>query len=95
MTPVPVPGAGAAAGRTAASIVASPNGDIWFTDPAFNQVGRITPDTKLTEFSVRLHPEVLAGDGAGGLWFVGLGGVGRIDSAGKVQELRTATSPAC
>jgi virginiamycin B lyase len=89
MTRYLLPGSARRRDEPPASIVASPDGDVWFTDPAFNQVGRITPDTKLTEFSVRLHPEVLATDDAGGVWFVGLGGLGKVDATGQVQELRT------
>ncbi|HET8954895.1 MAG TPA: hypothetical protein VFN18_04470 [Solirubrobacterales bacterium] len=71
------------------SIVSGPGGAIWFTDPAFGQVGRLTPDGKLTEFRVRLRPEVLAPDGSGSLWFIGYGGAGKISAGGEVRELRT------
>jgi len=70
------------------SIVAGPGGDIWFAEPAFRRVGRIAPDGGLTEYPVRLRPSVLVPDGAGKLWFVGEGGVGKIDGNGRVEELR-------
>jgi streptogramin lyase len=81
---------GPARGREAApaSIVAGPDGDLWFTDPSLGRFGRFTPDGHLTEFHNRLRPEILAPDDAGGLWFVGEKGVGTIDPSGKVREIR-------
>ncbi|HEX3042875.1 MAG TPA: hypothetical protein VHP56_12375 [Solirubrobacterales bacterium] len=71
------------------SIVSGPGRAIWFTDPAFDRVGRLTPAGKLTEFHVRQQPQILAPDGAGGLWFLGYGGAGKISPSGEVRELRT------
>jgi virginiamycin B lyase len=89
MTRFPLRGPARRRHEPPASIVSGPGGAIWFTDPAFSRVGRLTRDGKLTEFRVRLQPEVLAPDGADGLWFVGFGGVGKINASGEVRELRT------
>jgi virginiamycin B lyase len=88
MTRFPIPGSAQQRDEAPASIVAGPDGRIWFTDPGLSRVGKITLRGKLTEYRVRLHPEVLAPDGAARLWFVGFGGVGTIDTTGKVRELR-------
>lgn len=89
MTRLPLPGSAKLRDAAATSIVAGPGGEIWFADPAFGRVGRVTPAGDLTEFPVRLQPEVLVPDGADRLWFIGAGGVGTIDAAGKSQEIRT------
>jgi virginiamycin B lyase len=91
MTRFPLRGPARRRDEPPASIVSGPGGAVWFTDPALARVGRLTSDGKLTEFHVRLQPAVLAPDGAEGLWFVGYGGVGKINAAGQVQELRTGS----
>jgi virginiamycin B lyase len=89
MTRFPLRGPARRRHEPPASIVSGPGDAVWFTDPAFSRVGRLTPDGKLTEFQVRLRPEVLAPDDVGGLWFVGFGGAGKISAGGEVRELRT------
>ncbi len=89
MTRFQIPGQ--AQGRTEAptAIVNGPGGNVWFADPALSRVGRITPGGKITEYPVRLDPQALASARGGRLWIAGSGGVGTIDAAGKVRELRT------
>lgn len=89
MTRFPLRGPARRRSEPPASIVSGPGDAIWFTDPAFGRVGRLTPDGKLTEFHVRLQPAVLAPDGADGLWFLGYRGAGKISASGEVRELRT------
>ena len=71
------------------AIVSGPGGSVWFADPAGSQVGRVTPGGKITEYPVRLDPQALAPARGGRLWIAGSGGVGTINVAGEVQELRT------
>jgi streptogramin lyase len=84
---------------TALGIVADPDGNLWFTEPNVNQVGRITPAGTVTEFQVRAAVDITAGPD-GNLWFtenfyqVSLGTstrlagarVGRITPDGRVTE---------
>src|SRR5262249_38298954 len=54
----------------ATAITAGPDGNVWFTDPVANTVGRITPSGQVTEFT-----SPIGGAGAitagpdGNLWF--------------------------
>ncbi len=77
-----------------ASIVAGPDGNLWFTDvgktPA---IGRVTPQGVITEFSAGLSPESKPGEivaGAdGNLWFGNLSSaaaIGRIAVDGTITE---------
>jgi virginiamycin B lyase len=86
MTRFPIPGR--ARTKPPAAIAAGPGGDVWFTDPAFGRVGRVTPAGRITEYPVRLDPQALAPALGDKLWIAGSGGVGTIDTAGKVQVLR-------
>ena len=63
----PIPGADPASwdGSTA-HIVAGPDGNEWFTDPANNAIGKITPAGDVTEFPLPVHDAPLD-DGSGGV----------------------------
>lgn len=89
MTRFPIPGRARRRTEPPTAIVGGPDGNIWFTDPAFSRVGRIMPGSGITEYPVRLDPRALAPALGGNLWIAGSGGVGTIDMAGKVQELGT------
>jgi virginiamycin B lyase len=89
MTPFPIPGRARQRTEAPTAIVGGPGGDVWFTDPAFSRVDRITPAGKVTEYPVRLDPRALAPARGNMLWIAGSGGVGTIDAAGEVRELRT------
>lgn len=73
------------------AIVAGPGGDMWFTDPALNEIGRISPRGKITEYHDPIPAETLAPTGRDELWFSGFGGVGMIDVAGKVRMIRVGS----
>jgi virginiamycin B lyase len=88
VTRIALPGADRRRFTAPGSIVAGPGGEAWFTDPSLRKVGRIAADGTVTEYGVRLAPEVLTPDGPGKLWFVGVEGVGTIDAGGKVEEVR-------
>jgi virginiamycin B lyase len=89
MARFPIPGRARQRSEAPAAIVAGPGGDIWFTDPGLNRIGRVTPGGRITEYRVRLGPEALVAGRGGRLWFAGPGGAGTIDVTGKVRELRT------
>lgn len=56
------------------SLTAGPDGNVWFTDPRREEIGRITPSGTITEFSSGLGPNSdiysgLAVGADGNLWF--------------------------
>ena len=68
-----------------------PDGNIWFSETEVSQIGRITPDGKITEFRDGITPgakplSIVVRDGA--LWFSEAAGnhVGRMTVDGKVTE---------
>jgi streptogramin lyase len=84
-------------GSQPTGIAAGPDGNLWFTEPGGNRVGRITPAGVVTEVSAGITPgsftpeSFSAGIAAGpdgNLWFTEPGGnrVGRITPAGVVTE---------
>jgi len=92
MTRFLIPGHGRRRTGAPTSIVGGPGGDVWFADPSLSRVGRVTPGGKITEYPVRLDPQALAPARGGRLWIVGSGGVGTINTGGKVRELRAGPS---
>ena len=83
-TPVPPPPAGPTPDSIAVGgIVATPDGNLWFTDPAAGKVGVYNPTTgavaeyPLAKSSSQPEAIVLGPDGL--LWFAENGGVGKID----------------
>jgi streptogramin lyase len=89
MTRFPIPGRARRRTEPPSAITAGPDGNIWFTDPAFSRVGRITPAGGIAEYPVRLDPRALVPRLDGKLWIAGSGGVGTIDMGGGVREVRT------
>jgi hypothetical protein len=66
-------------------IVAGPDGNLWFTEPTGDRIGRITPAGVVTEFSAGISPDsqpfgITAGPD-GNLWFAEFTGhkIGQID----------------
>jgi streptogramin lyase len=58
------------------TLTAGPDGNIWFTDPYANQIGRITPDGKVREYAVPTPNSFPAGITVGpdgNIWFTELG----------------------
>ena len=83
--PLPTPKSGAW------GITAGPDGNLWFTEPYANQLGRITPSGQVTEFPVppfylSEKEEIIAGPD-GNLWFSDFIGdrIGRITPTGQVK----------
>jgi streptogramin lyase len=74
----------------AANVTAGPDGNVWFTDPAQSEVGRISPSGQVTEFpTIGNPPGAITSGPDGNLWFVGnfIGGsVGRITPDGQATE---------
>jgi virginiamycin B lyase len=81
------------------SITNGPDGAIWFTEPAANQIGRITSIGTITEYAVpsaNSAPSGIASGHDGALWFTesGLGKIGRITTSGSITEISLPASPA-
>jgi virginiamycin B lyase len=67
-------------------ITAGPDGNLWYTDPGANKVGRLTPAGAITEFTLPTaasDPRGIAAGPDGALWFAEFGTdrIGRIDPA--------------
>src|SRR4029450_11320803 len=73
-------------------IIAGPDGNLWFTEPGINKIGRITPLGVVTEFSTGITPGAapigITAGSDGNLWFTELFGdqIGRITPLGAVIE---------
>ena len=79
-------------------IATGADGTIWFTEIDGNNVGKITPDGKLTEYPLPIRsakPQgiVVAADGSA--WFAESNAtrIGRITPAGSLTEFHTAADP--
>jgi Beta-propeller repeat len=76
----------------ASGITAGPDGNLWFTEPHGNRIGRITPAGEVTEYSdgisANSHPVGITAGPDGNLWFTEPNGnrIGRITPAGVVTE---------
>jgi streptogramin lyase len=73
------------------SIVAGPDGNVWFTEWVRPAIGRITPSGTITEFSAGLNgsPESIVVGPDGNLWFTEEGrlpAIGRITPSGTITE---------
>ncbi len=87
------------AGSRPNGITAGPDGNLWFTDGGFNQIGRITPTGTITEFVLPTGGSAPVGITAGpdgNLWFAENGGnkIGRITPAGGITEFPIPTASA-
>ncbi|HEV3083830.1 MAG TPA: DUF4214 domain-containing protein [Gemmataceae bacterium] len=79
------------------SITAGPDGNLWFTEQAANQIGRITTNGTITEFAVptpKSQLEHITAGPDGALWFTESGSnrIGRITTDGAVTEFAIATA---
>jgi streptogramin lyase len=87
-------------------IAAGPDGNLWFTDPGANAIGRITPQGQITEFSQGLStwiptapgpygPLAIAAGPDGNLWFTEpyRALIGRITPLGEITEFSQGLSP--
>ena len=79
------------------SITAGPDGDLWFTLPGANAIGRITPTGQVSTFTTGIQanaqPWGIAAGPDGNLWFTerGTGAIGRITPTGQVAEFALTT----
>jgi len=84
--------------RDPLSITAGPDGNMWFTEPYVNRIGRITPAGTITEFSSGISPESgvtdIAAGPDGNLWFTEEKGnrIGRITPSGTVTQFTVPTA---
>lgn len=81
------------------SITAGPDGNLWFTEPRFNRIGRLTPAGVITYFSEGISPRAwpidIAAGPDGNLWFTENDGhrIGRITPSGQVTEFSAGLTP--
>jgi streptogramin lyase len=79
-------------------ITKGPDGNMWFTEPYVDRIGRITPSGTLTEFSSGItpgsEPDDIAAGPDGNLWFTEEKGnrIGRITPSGVVTEFPVPTA---
>jgi streptogramin lyase len=82
----------------ASDITAGPDGNLWFTEPVSNRIGRLTPSGVVTEFNAGISPgSGLAGITTGpdgNLWFTesSTHRIGRITPSGVVTEFSAGIS---
>jgi streptogramin lyase len=86
MTRFALPGDARERTRAPGGLTVGPEGDIWFTDPALGQIGRITPSGQIDEHSLDVAPDGIATGADGNLWFTAPGEIGRMTPAGEVRE---------
>jgi uncharacterized protein (TIGR03437 family) len=74
-----------------AGITAGPDGNIWFTDFNGSQIGKITPTGAVTYFPLGQFsgPSAITTGPDGNLWFAGEGFIGRMTTAGAVDQFPT------
>ena len=77
-------------------IAVGADGNLWFTESASNNIGRITPTGTLTEFTIptaNADAERIVSGLDGNLWFTetGVGQIGRITPAGVITEFAANT----
>ena len=86
--PIPTPGA------VPLSIVAGPDGNVWFTESERAQIGRITTGGVITEFPLPRSNSFLGTITTGpdnNLWFTESDRIGRITRNGEITEFRVRT----
>ncbi|HET7063873.1 MAG TPA: hypothetical protein VFI49_06310, partial [Rudaea sp.] len=71
------------------SIVAGPDGNLWFTEDLGSKVGRITPQGQITEFPLTGRyptPMAIAVGSDRNLWFLNYDRIGKMTVAGQLTE---------
>lgn len=76
-------------------IAAGPTGDIWFTDPPGDDVGRVSPQGQITEFGEDelIDPLYITSGSDGNMWFTYEDGIGKISPSGAITRLEGGLSP--
>ena len=89
ITEYPLPTSGSQPSR----ITAGPDGNLWFTESGFTQVGRITTSGTVTEFSTPSYAGDITAGPDGNLWFVEpfVNRIGQITPSGAVLEFPVPT----
>jgi streptogramin lyase len=87
-----------AASAEVGSILWTPQGDLWFTEPAANEIGEIRPNATVIWFKARTAGDegrALSLGPGGGVWFAGTTAraVGRIASTGALTEFTVPLPP--
>ncbi len=79
------------------SMVEAPDGNMWFTDYTNAQIGKITPEGKVTftELGYRGDPMSMTVGGDGALWFTQpyQDKIGRLTTDGQLTSFKTPFSP--
>jgi virginiamycin B lyase len=69
-------------------LIASPDGNLWFSENQADQIGRVTPDGQVKEFRLPRgsRPVGIAAGSDGNIWYAGFGTnqIGRLTPEGKV-----------
>lgn len=78
-------------GADATTIAMDASGNIWFTDPSNNAIGKQTPSGTVTEYNLPTDdawPDAIAAGPNGNFWFIedDAGQIGRITPSGSVSE---------
>jgi streptogramin lyase len=95
VTEFPVPTAGSLVppnGLPFGGLAVGPDGNVWFTEPSGDQIGRINPSGAISEFPLPIsnaEPSGIVAGPDGNLWFTqaNAAAIGRITSSGVVTEL--------
>jgi virginiamycin B lyase len=81
---------------TPSSLVAGPDGNVWFVDSGTDMIGKITPAGQVTEYADAANPGMsplsLVRGSDGNLWFSDTGStkaIGRVTPAGQITEFTT------
>ena len=79
------------AGGYAQDITAGPNGNLWFTEYVGNQIGQITTEGVITEYTIptpNSNPYGIISGPDGNLWFTEYNGerIGKITTSGVITE---------
>jgi virginiamycin B lyase len=82
-------------GSEPTSITSGPDGNLWFTEQAGNQIGRITTSGTVTEFPIptaNSQPVGITSGPDGNLWFTEQAGnqIGRITTSGAITQYPTS-----
>lgn len=73
---------GAPAGATL-----GPDGNVWFVDPSYRGIGKISPSGQITQYQLEVVPYDLATGSDGSLWLAYAGGIGRVSAEGELQPV--------
>ena len=76
-------------------ITAGPDGNVWFTEGAAHQIGRITPSGVITEFPLApdAQPSAIVTGPDGNLWFIDGNQIGRMTPTGAVNRFSEGIIP--